>query len=1131
MKKIEIEIFRFLGKKRKLLRIMKLTFILLTAIFVQVSASVYSQATKFSFDVKNSRVEDILREIENKSEFRFFYQREQVDVERKIDLNVQNETVEKILEKLFTGQDVLFDVRQDNLILIKTRNAQAGTNSSSFWASQQQKTVTGIVTDQTGQPLPGVTVIIKGTTQGVVSDVNGNFSIPNIPNDATLQFSFVGMKTQEFLVSGKQVINVTMQEESLGLDEVIVIGYGTAKRQDFTGSVSSLKMENSAVSLLPNTNALESLKGNISGLNIGASNSAGSEPNMLIRGQNSINGNNDPLIVLDGVIYMGSLNDINPNDIASFDILKDAVSAAAYGSRSANGVIAITTKRGTSAKPLITFNASSGIQTWQNQPEMMKGEQWITVVNARNQYPKGSTTWMKTGELDNLAAGRETNWLDETTQIGIIQNYQLAVSGAGKGINYYLSTSYNNNKGVVIGDEFDRISILGKINAEITAWLKIGVDAGFSRRDYSGFAANIGTAQVMSPYGVMFRDDEGRLEKYPYTQSGVNPLWGVDDNTRDNMDIRQNFRLNSYAVVDAPWIKGLNYRINFLTNLDKNRSGNFYYEDYYVAEGEGLYRYEPSVLVGFLTNANGNLDNNSTYSYVFDNILNYKNTFDKHSVEGTLVATRDYMKYEDINSTGSDFAANGSTTLGMWGLHKATVQKVNLNAWERANVGYLGRLSYSYNDKYYLTGSYRRDGASVFGAKNKWANFAAAGAAWRISKENFMSNLTALDDLKLKLSWGQNGNQGIGPYTTLSQVANGSSGGIRYEFSDKNGIVQYGLIQSTLGNQELGWESTDSWNTGFESAWLKNNLFVDIDVYHSKTTDQIFTRNIPVMTGFKTVYASMGQINNTGIEATVRSVNIQNNDLTWTTMVTFWKNNNKLVKLYGEDNDGDGKEDDDIANSLFIGKSLGAIYGYKQIGIVQEDDTEYINLTGAAPGAPKYQDMDTIPGITSDDRVILGYEKENFRLNISNSVSYKNLELYVMVSGIFGGNDHYMLNNTQAYLTSGTGLFNANMTYKPYWTPENKSDVYPSAIFAGDGRFRGLQSRGFVRLQDITLSYTFDQPWVKDAKISTFKLFIAAKNVATITSWDGGDPETGATYMSNTFPVVSTYSIGASISF
>jgi hypothetical protein len=489
------------------------------------------------------------------------------------------------------------------------------------------------------------------------------------------------------------------------------------------------------------------------------------------------------------------------------------------------------------------------------------------------------------------------------------------------------------------------------------------------------------------------------------------------------------------------------------------------------------------------------------------------------------------MKYEAINSTGSDFAANGSTTLGMWGLHKATVQKVDLNAWERANVGYLGRMSYSYNEKYYFTGSYRRDGASVFGAQNKWADFAAAGAAWKISKENFMSNVTVLDDLKLKLSWGQNGNQGIGPYTTLSQVANGSSGGIRYEFSDKNGIVQYGLIQSTLGNQELGWESTNSWNTGFESAWLKNRLFVDVDIYHSKTTDQIFTRNIPVMTGFKTVFASMGQINNTGIEATVRSINIQTNDLTWSTMVTFWKNNNKLVELYGEDNDGDGIEDDDIANSLFIGKSLGAIYGYKQIGIVQESDTEYIKLTGVAPGAPKYQDMDNEPGITADDRSILGYSKENFRLNMSNTVSYKKLELYAMISGIFGGNDHYLQNNTQAYLTSGTGLFNANMTSKPYWTPENQSNEYPSATFAGDGRFRGLQSRGFVRIQDITLSYTFDQSWVKEANISTLKLFFAAKNIATFTPWDGGDPETGATYLSNTFPVVSTYSIGATISF
>lgn len=1131
MKKIKLLNFRNFGINQKLLRTMKLSFLFLFACFLQVSATVYSQNTKFTFDVKNKRVLDILRDIEDQSEFRFFYQREQVNVERKIDLDITDQTVENILAGIFSNENVEFQVRHDNLILLKPAGMTFGTLEFLAKNGQQQRTVAGKVTDTNNQPLPGVTVVVKGTTQGTVTSADGDYSITNIPEDATLVFSFVGMSTQEIDVSGQQTINIVMREETLGLDEVIVIGYGTARRKDFTGSVSSLNIENSAVALLPNTNALESLKGNISGLNIGATNSAGGQPSMIIRGQNSITGSNDPLIVLDGVIFLGSLNDINPNDIANVDILKDAVSSAVYGSRSANGVIAITTKRGRSEKPLITFNISSGIQTWQDKPVMMKGEQWIEVVNARNQYTQGSTTWMKTGELDNLAAGKERVWLDEVTQTGVIEDYQLAVSGAAKGVNYYLSTTYNKNKGVVMGDEFDRISVLGKINTDITSWLKIGVDAAYSRRDYSGFAANIGTAQVMSPYGVMYRDDDKNLEKYPYTQSGINPLWGVNDNTRDNQDILQSLRLNSNMEVTVPWVKGLSYRINFLTNLDQRRLGQFYYEDYYIAEGEGLHRYQPSVVVNYLTNANGYLQNDRTFSYVFDNILAYKNAFGDHSVDVTMVATRDYQKYNMMNTSGSDYSANGSTTLGMWGLHKATVQKVNLNANERANIGYLGRLNYSYLEKYFLTGSFRRDGASVFGADNKWANFAAAGVAWRISNEKFMDGFASLNDLKLKVSWGQNGNQGIGPYSTLSQVANGASGGYRYQFSDNPGYIYYGLVQSTLGNYDLGWESTESWNTGFESAWLNNRLFVDLDLYFSKTTDQIFTRNIPVMTGFKTITTSMGQVDNKGVELTLRSINVQNNNFEWTSQVTFWKNRNKLVKLYGEDIDGDGVEDDDIANSLFIGKSLGAIFGYKQIGIVQEDDTEYINLTGAAPGAPKYEDTDGEDGITADDRTILGYGKENFRLNMSNTFSYNNFELYVLMSGVFGGNNYFLQPNSQAYLTSGTGLFNANMTYKPYWTPDNRSNVYPSATFSGDGRFLGLQSRSFVRVQDVSLSYNFNPQWLKESKINSFRLFLAAKNVATFSKWDGGDPETGATYLSGTFPVMTTYSLGLNISF
>ncbi|MGE4586006.1 MAG: SusC/RagA family TonB-linked outer membrane protein [Mangrovibacterium sp.] len=991
---------------------MRLTvFVLCMSVFSSIASGTYSQNTKISLDLRKTSIQNALKEIENTTNYLFLYNNNLINVGKIVDVRVNNREIEDVLDLLFAGEEVKY-VIMDRQVIITPKEAGVVRRI-------QQALVTGTVRSSTGELLPGVTVLVKGTTTGTITDFDGRFSLP-VGRDDVLIFSFVGMRKQEIPVAGLQVINVTMLEEELALDEVIVIGYGTARRGDYTGSVSSVKMENSPIALAPNMNALEALKGNVSGLNIGATNSAGGDPSMLIRGQNSISGSNDPLIVLDGVIYMGSLNDINPNDIASFDILKDAVSSAAYGSRASNGIIAITTRKGRSTKPQITFNTSAGIQLWQNnKPDLMSGEKWISSVNARNGYNEGSTDWMKPGELENLEAGNETDWLDEVTRTGVIQDYQLSVAGAAKGVNYYLSTSYNKNKGVVEGDEFERISVLGKVNAEITDWLSVGVDGSFSRRDYSGFAANLESAQKMSPYGVMYRDDQGNLEKYPYTQSMVNPLWGVDDGTTDNRDIRRNYRLNSYLVVDVPWIKGLNFRMNYLLNYDQNESGSFYYEDYYIAEGSGLERYAPATVQLLLAKANGSLNHNTTNSWVWDNILTYRNTFGKHSVEATLVATRDELKYNIMYVTGSDFAANGNTALGLDGLHMATVQKVDLyvndgninnsqiGGYERSNIGYLGRISYSFNDKYYLTGSYRRDGASVFGVNNKWGNFAAVGAAWKISEEDFMESVEPLDFLKLKLAWGQNGNQGLGPYGTLSRVANGPAGGYRYEFSDSPATVNYGLVQSTLGNAELGWESTDSWNIGFESVWLKNRLFADLDVYFSRTTDQIFTRTIPVMNGFKTVYASMGQVNNTGVELTLRSVNIQESELNWTTGLTFWKNNNKLKKLYGEDLDGDGREDDDIGNSLFIGKSLGAIYGYKQDGIVQEDDAEYMALTGASPGSPKYMDMDGVSGITADDRTIVGYTKENFRLNMSNTLRYKNFEFYMLITGIFGGNNRY----------------------------------------------------------------------------------------------------------------------------
>lgn len=1117
--------------KPKIFRTLKLsTLCLILGVEAGFASESYSQITTFSISVQDQSVKEVFDYIEQHSEFIIFYLDETIDVNRKVTVNLKDQRVESILEQLFKNTDVTYTINDRQILLSKRRGM---TEVAPVVAVVQQKknTVTGTIVDSSGMPIIGANILVKGTNSGTITDMNGDFSL-EVDKNATLVVSYIGFADQEIKVGNQTSLSIVLKEDVAALDEVIVIGYGTTKRKDFTGSVSSVKLEDSPIALSPNLNALESLKGNVSGLDIGATNSAGGQPSMQMRGQKSISGSNDPLIVVDGVIFMGSINDINPNDIASFDVLKDATSAAAYGSRSANGVIIITTKKGKVGKPTITFNATGSMQTWQRRPEIMNGEQWLESVMARNNST--DLTWLQPQELANMEAGRETDWLDVATRTGWVQDYQVSVSGAGEKMNYYLSAAYSDNKGVVVGDDYNRITALAKISTDITSWLQIGIDAAFTKSDYSGAGANLQMATRVSPYGVLYRDEEQKLlERYPQTQSMINPLWDTDKSIRDNRDVRNNFRANAYAVVKFPWIEGLSYRFNYAGNLSKNESGDFYYEGYYIKEGsyDDESRYSPSALQNLLANANGSINNNTTDSWVVDNILNYKNTFGKHTIDLTAVATRDRKHYKEIVTTGSDFSANGNTTLGLNGLHKATVQKVNLNYNLRTNIGYLGRASYSFNDRYFFTGSYRRDGASVFGLNQKWGDFFAFGAAWRITQEKFMKPTASfLNDLKLKLSWGKNGNQGLDPYGTLSTVNNGSSGGTRYEFGDSK--ILYGLTQATLGNADLGWETTESWNTGFESVWLNNRLFVDLDVYFSKTTDQIFTRDIPVMTGFKQIKSSMGQVNNRGIELSVRSVNIDTQDWHWTTGVTFWLNRNKLVHLYGEDLDGDGREDDDISNSRFIGKPLGAIYGYQQDGIVQETDIEYMEANAATPGVPKYKDLDGDGIITSDDRTILGYSTPNFKLNMSNTITYKNWDLYFMLTGTFGGGGYYLKSNKMAYLTNGSGLFNSNGIYIPWWTPENKSNVYPSATFSDDGgRFLGLQNRAFVRLQDLTLSYTFREPWVKKMNIQNLKVFFTAKNLFTITNWEGGDPEVGVTVGENTYPVLTSFSLGANVSF
>jgi len=825
---------------RKIWMTMKLSMVMFFLAVSQIMASeAYSQITKVSLHMKDTQVKEVLNKIEENSEFVFLYNSKLVNVDRKVSVDYENQKIAEILNDLFRESDVVYTVVDRQIVLTNA----ADQSSFISLTGQQQRILTGKVTDASGGSLPGVSVVVKGTTIGVITDATGSFSLSNVPVGATIVFSFVGMTTQEIAAGTKTDFKVVMSESTIGVDEVIVIGYGTTTKKDFTGSVAQVKMENSPIANQPSLNALEAMKGSVAGLDVGAINTAGGTPSIQIRGVKSISGNNSPLIVLDGVIFLGSLNQINPNDIASYDVLKDATSSSAYGSRSANGVIIITTKKGKLGKPIINFNASSGFQTWQTKPVMQTPEQYIQTVLDRNNTTDMS--WMKDQQKANMAAGKVTDWLALSTRTGYIKDYQASISGASEKMSYYLSGTYSDSKGVLIGDDFNRATILAKINADITNWLQIGLDAAYTNAHFSGVRANLTTAQNMGPYSVPYRDDVNQLlEKYPETQSQVNPLWDVIGDTRENLDKRNNFRVNTFALIKFPWVKGLTYRFNYAGNLSKDQTGAFINERSYVAEGNvtDATRYSIAAYKNLLSRANGNINNTTNSSWLIDNILSYKNTFGKHAVDLTAVATRDFSHQEFENVIGSDFTANGNTLLGIYGLHKATTQKIDIGIVDRANIGYFGRASYSYNEKYYLTTSYRRDGASIFGADNKWGDFFAGGLAWKISKEDFYTPLKkVVNSLKLKVSSGMNGNQGLNPYGTLSPVASSASGGIRYEFGTP--IINYGMNVTALGNPSLGWEQTKSTNFGFESAWFNDRLFWDVDLNHQSAIYQEYSRN------------------------------------------------------------------------------------------------------------------------------------------------------------------------------------------------------------------------------------------------------------------------------------------------
>lgn len=973
----------------------------------------------------------------------------------------------------------------------------------SLAAFAQTHKITGKVSDVNGEPVIGVGILVKGTTTGTASDVDGTFSL-TVPDNAVLSISSIGYVSQEIAVGNKTHLDIVMEEDSQLLEGTVVIGYGTVKRTNFTGSVTNVNVGDSPVSNMSKTNALDMLRGLAPGLSMSQSGIAGSTPNLQVRGQKSIGATNNPsvsqpLIVLDGVIFKGSINDIDPTTIESMSILKDATSLASYGSQAANGVIMITSKKGAVGKPMVNFRGSVSLVEQNYTPKLRNGKEYVDLINARQGNAPGTTSWMSELELANYQAGKETDWIDYVSQTGVQQDYSLNVSGGteDRKLNYLFGISYGDNTNFIKGNEFIRTTITARINAKINDYISTGLN--FNWADMRDDGVRPSYTRFFSPYGEPEMPD-GSRRKYiigPNQETAINPLWnvfeGVDAQFRGKAST-----IGGNVEVKIPWVEGLSYKItgNYTTrDFDTRR---FTHERNLIQPTDTEFTTE--VYDKYLAQANGYVQNSKQVSWVMDNILTYDRTIGDHYVNATLVYTRDYSKNESNRFDGLDFSGLGNTTLGFYGLADATTQTITEITYTlHTDVGYLARMNYSFKNKYHLNMSFRRDGSSVFGSKHKWGNFPAIGGAYTISDEPFF-HVPHIDYLKLKLSWGKNGNQSLSPYGTLSRMAMGRSGGFVGYFDGK---PIFGEAMTTLGNPNLGWETTTSWNGGYEVDFLDRRFHWETDAYVSKTKDQIFPRTIPVIgAGLTTQSATMGQINNWGIESSLRANIIRKKDVSWDATLNFSLNRNKLVKLYGGND-----EEDDITNNLFIGKSLGAIYGYEYDGVVQSSDVEFMQKNGRTPGDIKEKDQDGDGVITPDDRKILGYSPEAFRMSLNTNFRYKNWNVYMMFNGIFSSKNYGKAQNNIAVLSYTEGMMYLNTVKHPYWTEESPSDFYPKAWNAA-GTANYLQSYGFIRLQDLNVSYSVPERLVRKVGVGGLQLYVSGSNLFFIAPhWKYSDPE------------------------
>ncbi|MBO9732821.1 MAG: TonB-dependent receptor [Chitinophaga sp.] len=1045
----------------KTLLVMKLTFLLLTTALLQVHAAGYGQLLTWSG--KNVPVEKIFPVIRVQSGYTVVASREVLEKANPVTMKVENAPIQAFLDLMLKGQPLKYEIVNKSIFISPKT---AGNNNDNMVAAPPID-VRGKVLDEAGAPLPGVSVRVKGTSQGASTSTDGTYSL-HITGEGpqVLVFSYLGMTTQEVTVTGSATFNVVMKASVEQQTEVVVVGYGTQKRSDVTGAIASVPKER--LQNLPVTNVLQSIQGTTPGVNIVSNSSKpGSSPAFYLRGLKSINASNAPLIVLDGIPFAGSYNDINPNDIASIDLLKDVSASAIYGARGANGVIMITTKKGKTGKPVISYNGYAGPEYQSNTVKQMNGEQYRTKnhwYNIQAGRPDAPDLPYLT-EQQNFAAGKpEVDWLKEIAQQGYIHSHELSISGGTDNVKYYLSGTYLKEEGTIKGFQYNRASIRANIDANVTPWMKTGVNMFFVNNNQDGGKATLFDANALSPYGSLY-NAAGDYEVYPIAPQTLyqSPLINLYN---PGLDRGKNMTSSGYAEIAPPFLKGLKYRVNASYSFRPNRTSD--YSGRKMGDMQGTAK----------------VYNEENKQWIVENLLTYNLRVKKHQVDFTAL----YSAQQDEQFT-SQLDANTfvNDNLDFNNLKAAQVQKTTTSYTGSALVSQMFRANYNYDSRYLFTATIRRDGYSGFGANNKYGVFPSVAAGWNIQQEKFMAAIPTISQLKLRASYGKSGNQAVGAYRTLTRLNTAN-----YVY---DGVTSIGLVPNTLGNPNLKWETTAGLNVGIDFAILHDRLSGSIEGYSTRTSDLLLSRKIPAINGYSSVYDNIGETANKGLEILLNSRNIQSDNFSWQTSFNISFNKNKVVALYGDNKD-------DIGNNLFIGKPMLGIYDYTMAGIWQVGEDSKID-PGAKPGYIKFKDLDNNGKIDAADRSYLGTQLPKYVAGLTNTFRYQNFTLNIFIQDVHGAlrPNNILDNRDQA------GIINLPAEI-PYWTSDNKINTNPALFYTNPKGYKYAQDASFARLKDVTLSYNFDKHTLQRYKISNLQVYISGRNLATFTKWQGYDPET-----------------------